>query len=215
MFVMKIRNFSLNSKTWLQRQNKDIFVKAANKQGLRSRAAFKLLEIQHKYKIIQPHHSVLDLGSAPGSWSVSAAELLNDEGLSISVDLLAMEAIPYNHFIQGDFTDAQVQQRIIELSQNRKFDVILSDMLHNTTGHKSTDQSRSMNICYEILDFAHKFSTRNGCLLMKFLRCSDDKDLTNEVQKLFKEVKIIKPSASRSESSEAYILARHFNTVAS
>ena len=158
---------------------------------------------------------MIDIGSAPGGWSVYVSEKLKPQlgGACVSVDLLPMEPIPHVHFIQGDFLDPGVQSQILEVNSNRRADIVLSDMLHNLTGHRSTDQSRSMNICFAVLDFARSISSAEASLLMKFLRCEEDKELMEEVLQSYTSAKIVKPKASRGESSEAYILARGFRKL--
>lgn len=165
-----------------------------------------------RHRILRGGELVIDLGCAPGGWSVYASELLKPQlgGVCLGVDLLPMDPVPNVDFIQGNFLDPVVQNQIREVSLNRKADVILSDMLHNLTGHRSTDQSRSMNICFSVLDFAKSISAAKGTLLMKFLRCEEDKELMEEISASYESTKVLKPKASRGESSEAYILAKNF-----
>ncbi|RYH30419.1 RlmE family RNA methyltransferase [archaeon] len=204
-----IRNRS--SAAWINRHVNDGFVRKAVKENMRSRSAYKLEEIQLKHKIIKPQDLVLDLGAAPGGWSLVASGLIKQEkgGLLVSLDLLPMEPVPYCTFIQGDFQSKDVQSILKQACGNRQVNVILSDMLHNVTGQKSTDHFRSMDLVRQVLTFSTSVLEANRSIAVcKYLRGEDERDLLEHAKTLFKEVKSIKPSASRSESAEAYLIAK-------
>lgn len=212
-----VRLLALNSKAWQSRQSKDPFAKEAFAQGLRSRAVFKLREIDDKYKIIRRNALVVDLGSAPGGWALHVCSKLrfSEGGQYIGVDLLSMEPVddPAFDFIQGDFTVEETRREISHLSENRKVDVVLSDMLHNTTGHRATDQLRSMALCEAAVSFAKSTSVVGGALLIKFLRCGEDRELLQELRQMYEVVRVVKPASSRPESAEAYALAQLFKKI--
>jgi len=172
---------------------------------------------QHK-GLVKQGDFIIDLGAAPGGWSLCAAKVLfpttttsssssnsSSSSLLIGVDLLPIDAIPNAILLQGDFTRSETQQEIMSISNNRLANTILSDMLQNMTGIHSTDHLRSIDLCFTVLDFASTNLMSNGNVLCKFLRGSDDKELLSAARDMFKTVKIIKPSASRSESSEIYL----------
>lgn len=200
-----------SSKAWMNRHVKDAFVQRAVKENLRSRSAYKLEEMQEKHKLIRPGDVVVDLGAAPGGWSLVATRSLRPAqgGRLISLDLLPMEAVPNAHILQGDFTTQEVQSQLLSLVEGRKVDVVLSDMLGNATGHSSTDHFRSMDLVRSVIHFAQGvLSPSQGVVLCKYLRGEDEKALMEECKAVFKTVKVVKPAASRSESTEAYLLAK-------
>lgn len=203
-----------SSKAWLQRQRSDKWTKDAKEQDLRSRSAFKLKEVQSKYSIIKPDSIILDLGAAPGGWSLISSRYVDSSrgGKIIAVDLLPMAAVPNTHFILGDFTSSSVQNEIIkELSIHNlsKLDLIISDMLHNTTGNREMDHFKSMSLVQSVINFAldSRLSPK-GAVLCKFLRGADEKELLEDCKKKFVSVDVFKPKSSRSESREAFILMR-------
>lgn len=212
-----------SSKAWLQRHVNDPYVKMAEKDNNRSRAAYKLQDIQDKHKLIKANDFVIDLGAAPGGWSVIVSNMLKfstGHGLLVSIDLLPMEPIPtepedskYVHFIQGNFNSVGARQSIDTIAAghpahaNKQADVILSDMLQNTTGHATTDHLKSMNLCYAVLEFSQEYLKPGGNLLCKYFQGSDDRELLDEAKKMFKSTKLVKPKSSRSESREMYLLA--------
>jgi 23S rRNA (uridine2552-2'-O)-methyltransferase len=195
----------------MNRHVNDLFVKNSKKEGLRSRSSYKLIEVQEKRKFIKPHSIVVDLGAAPGGWSMATTKYIRKEagGRVIAVDLLKYASVENCVHVQGDFTHERTLKEVETALDGRAVDVLLSDMLHNTTGHKQTDHFRSLDLCYAALDFADSFLGTGGSIFMKFLRGQDDKELVSAVQKLqfIDGVKILKPAASRKESAEAYLLA--------
>jgi 23S rRNA (uridine2552-2'-O)-methyltransferase len=208
----------------MQRHVNDPYVKMAEKEGNRSRAAYKLQELQDKYKIIRPKDYVIDLGAAPGGWSFMASKILDftNGGLLVSIDLLQMEHIPTDlpdnqgaHMILGNFNSPVVRAEMTRLAgfnadgTKRTANVVLSDMLQNTTGHASTDHLKSMNICYSVLDFTQEYLQPGGHLLCKFFQGSDDKELLEEAKLQFQSTRLVKPKSSRTESREMYLLGLH------
>ena len=201
MIKFKKKSLSGSSKRWIQRQHNDELVVKAKKLGFRSRAVFKLEEINQKLKILKKNDVILDLGSAPGSWS----QFLRKRGYQkiIAVDILEMENIDKVHFIYGDFTEGNTQKQIMNIYENA--DVILSDIAANTTGNKKLDSFKTNSVCLEVLEFARKFLSKNGRVLCKFFNGELDKDIISFSKINFKKNKIIKPSSSRKDSKENYI----------
>ena len=201
MIKFKKKSLSGSSKRWIQRQHNDELVVKAKKLGFRSRAVFKLEEINQKLKILKKNDVILDLGSAPGSWS----QFLRKRGYQkiIAVDILEMEKIDKVHFIYGDFTEGNTQKQIMNIYENA--DVILSDIAANTTGNKKLDSFKTNSVCLEVLEFARKFLSKNGRVLCKFFNGELDKDIISFSKMNFKKNKIIKPSSSRKDSKENYI----------
>jgi cell division protein FtsJ len=201
LIKFKKKSLSGSSKRWLQRQHNDELVIKAKKLGYRSRAVFKLEEINQKLKILKRNDIILDLGSSPGSWS----QFLRKKGYDniIAVDILEMEKIDKVHFIFGDFTEDDIQEQIRKIYKN--VDVILSDIAANTTGNKKLDSFKTNSVCLEVLDFAYKFLGKNGRVLCKFFNGELDKDIILFSKMNFKKNKIIKPSSSRKDSKENYI----------
>lgn len=168
-----------------------------------------MIEIQKKYGIIRPTDLVVDLGAAPGGWSVAAMKTIDlaRGGYVVSNDLLPMEAIEGAGFVQGDFCKLKTQEQIMSLCQDVGPDVVISDMLHNTTGNKTMDHHRSLELCMSALDFCDIVLKPGGNFLAKVLRGVDDKELFERARGMFQTVQYIKPKASRSESTEVYIMA--------
>ena len=201
MIKFKKKSLSGSSKRWLQRQYNDELVIRAKKLGYRSRAVFKLEEINQKLKILKKNDIILDLGSAPGSWCQFLRKKSYDK--IVAVDILEMEKIDKVQFIFGDFTEIVTQEQIKKIYQS--VDVVLSDIAANTTGNKKLDSFKTNSICLEVLEFAKKFLSKNGRVLCKFFNGELDKDIILFSKKNFKKNKIIKPSSSRKDSKENYI----------
>lgn len=193
-----------SSKRWLDRQRNDPYVKKAHKLGLRSRAAFKLQEIQNKHHFIKSKNNVVDLGAAPGSWSEIAKDWLN-EGQIVACDLLMMDPIEKVEFVQGDFTSPDIQAKLLNLCENN-IDTILSDMSPNKTGVKKVDQWKSTALCETVLHFAESHLKVNGNLLFKCFHGDGFEEVLKMARSIFKSVKSIKPDASRKNSTEIYLL---------
>lgn len=198
------------NKQWVESQNKDQYVKQARKSHYRSRAVYKLQEIDQKDRLIKPNTCVVDLGSAPGSWSQYASERIGAKGRVIAVDILPMAPIDRVLFIEGDFTDEAVEQACLGHIGESGADLVISDMAPNLTGIRTTDQSRSMALAELVHGFCLQTLKPGGDLLIKLFEGAG----TNEYRQLLKEhfakVMTRKPGASRDHSREFYVLARSY-----
>jgi 23S rRNA (uridine2552-2'-O)-methyltransferase len=192
---------------WLSRQLNDPYVAAAKQQGFRSRAAFKLMELDDRFKLITKACRVLDLGAAPGGWSQVA--LLRGAGQVVGVDLLPIEPIQGATLIQGDFEDPEMPVRLIELLGGAP-DVVLSDMAPNTTGHAATDHIRIMGLAELALHFACGILAPGGSFVAKVFQGGSEREMLIPMKQRFASVKHAKPPASRKESSELYVVAQRF-----
>jgi len=199
-----------SSQRWRQRQERDIYVEQANRDGWRSRAVFKLEQIQEKERLLKPGVTCVDLGSAPGSWSQLAAQLVGSTGRVIAIDLLPMEPIPGVEFLEGDFTAPETLEAFRNLVGPKPVDLVLSDMAPNMSGNRTIDQPRSLALLDEALAFAREVLRPGGDLLFKAFQGEGIDELTRELKRDFKVVKTLKPKASRPESREIYLLARSF-----
>ena len=210
-----------SSRAWLTRQISDPYVERAKREGLRSRAAFKLAEIDERYKLLKPGARVVDLGAAPGGWSEIAASRIGDHGRVIALDILEMKPIPGVEFLQLDFLDPSAPQRLqamLGASREGKAqekhqgtaDVVLSDMAANATGHRQTDHLRIMALAEAAAEFAGQVLARGGSFLCKVLQGGTEARLLAELKRDFASVKHVKPPASRSDSAELYLLAQGF-----
>lgn len=201
------RKHSTASQRWLIRQLNDPYVKAAQVQGWRSRAAFKLLELDDRFKLIRPRIRVIDLGAAPGGWSQVAVK--RGAARVVGVDLLAIDPIPGAEMIQGDFTDEAMPARLSDLLGG-KADLVLSDMAPNTTGHTATDHIRIMALAEMAADFATTVLTDGGGFVAKVFQGGSERALLTMLKTSFATVRHAKPPASRKESSELYVVATGF-----
>jgi 23S rRNA (uridine2552-2'-O)-methyltransferase len=199
-----------SSQRWRQRQERDIYVEQANRAGWRSRAVFKLEQIQEKERLLKSGATCVDLGSAPGSWSQLAVRLVGPTGRVIAIDLLPMEPIPGVEFIEGDFTAPETLQALRNLVGPAPVDLVMSDMAPNMSGNRAMDQPRSMALLDEALAFAREVLRPGGDLLLKAFQGEGIDALTRELKRDFRTVKTLKPKASRPESREIYLLARSF-----
>lgn len=198
---------------WLRRHVTDPYVKAATQQGYRSRAAFKLMEIDAKDALLKPGVTVIDLGATPGSWAQVVRERLTGKdgqlkGRVIALDLLPMEPLPDVHFIQGDFREDEVAAQLAAALDGSKVDVILSDMAPNLSGIGLADAMRSAHLCELAIEFARGHLKPSGALLVKAFQGSGYSQLVELLKKTFVTVTVRKPPASRAESAETYLLAR-------
>jgi 23S rRNA (uridine2552-2'-O)-methyltransferase len=198
-----------SSRAWLERQISDPYVARAKREGLRSRAAFKLAEIDDKYRLFKPGGSVVDLGAAPGGWSEIAARRVGPSGRVIALDILEMKPIPGVEFLHLDFLDNAAPARL-EAILGDKVDVVLSDMAANATGHRQTDHLRIMALAEAAADFSREVLAQGGAFLCKVLQGGTEATLLAELKRDFATVKHVKPPASRSDSAELYLLARGF-----
>jgi 23S rRNA (uridine2552-2'-O)-methyltransferase len=203
---------SPSSQRWLERQLNDPYVARAKREGLRGRAAFKLMEIDDKYRLLRVGARVVDLGAAPGGWSVVAAERVRAKegrGLVIAVDVLAMAAVLGVQSVQLDFLDPRAPDEI-KTRLAGDADVVLSDMAANATGHRKTDQLRIMALAEAAAEFAREVLVPGGAFLCKVLQGGTEATLLARLKRDFTSVKHVKPSASRADSAELYLLATGF-----
>lgn len=209
----KFRNskLSASSKTWLREHWDDPYVHRAQKEGYRSRAVYKLLEINEKDRLIRPGMTVVDLGSAPGSWSQIVAKLVGDHGRVIASDILEMDALPGVTFIQGDFREDAVFTQILEAIGDSPVDLVISDMAPNMSG-TSADQPRAMYLCELALDMATRVLKPGGAFVVKVFQGEGYDEYRTEVLRHFKVLKARKPQASRPRSPEVYLLAQDFRS---
>ena len=200
---------SKSSKAWLHEHVNDHYVHMAQKDGYRARAAYKLLEINQKDKLIKPGTVLADLGSAPGSWSQVAAKLVGKSGAVFALDILPMDAIEGVSFIQGDFREDAVLEQFEALLDNRPLDLVICDMAPNMSGHAVTDQARSFYLCELALDFASQHLKPGGSFLVKVFQGAGYQEYTAAMREIFASVQTRKPDASRNRSSEIYLLGKN------
>ncbi|MFT3742131.1 MAG: 23S rRNA (uridine(2552)-2'-O)-methyltransferase RlmE [Gammaproteobacteria bacterium] len=200
-----------SSARWLNEHENDIYVKQARKVGYRSRAAFKLLEIQQKDHILRPGMVVVDLGAAPGGWSQVAQQLLKMQGKIIALDSLAMPPLPGVQVIQGDFSTDSVLHQLRESIDNCPVDLVMSDIAPNMSGIPAVDQPRAIYLAEQALDFALEVLKPNGVFLVKIFQGEGFDQFLQMLRTHFKQVKIRKPGASRARSKELYLLG--FNPI--
>ena len=201
---------SKSSANWLREHFNDPCVKQAQKDGYRSRASYKLLEIQEKDRLIRPGMSVIDLGAAPGGWSQVTSRLIGGQGRLIASDILEMDSIPDVTFIQGDFTHDEVLQRILEAVGDSHVDLVISDMAPNMSGTPAVDMPRAMFLCELALDLATRVLKPGGDFLIKIFQGEGFDVYLKDVRSKFDKVQMRKPSSSRDRSREQYLLGRGF-----
>lgn len=198
-----------SSRQWLREHFSDPYVRQARQQGYRSRAAYKLLELQKRDKLFRPGSLVVDLGAAPGGWSQVVAQQVGKSGRVIALDILPMKPIPFVEFIQGDFTVPEVIQQLQASLSNQKADWVISDMAPDMSGVEAVDQARSMELACLALVFAKEvLHEQQGGLLIKAFQGEDFEDLLRAMRATFSSVVIRKPEASRMRSREVYLLGR-------
>ena len=180
------------------------------REGYRSRAAYKLAEIDDRDRIFAPGQIVVDLGAAPGGWSQIAAERTAPDGRVIAIDVLAMEPLPGVELVAGDFRDQETLERLEALLAGRSVDLVLSDMAPNISGIRASDQARAMALAELALDFALKHASADGTLLVKVFQGGDYPAFLQAMKRSWREVRVRKPKASRERSAEHYLLGRHF-----
>ncbi|AXM96518.1 23S rRNA (uridine(2552)-2'-O)-methyltransferase RlmE [Pseudomonas putida] len=201
---------SKSSANWLREHFNDPFVKQAQKDGYRSRASYKLLEIQEKDRLIRPGMSVIDLGAAPGGWSQVTSRLIGGQGRLIASDILEMDSIPDVTFIQGDFTQDEVLQQILQAVGDSHVDLVISDMAPNMSGTPAVDMPRAMFLCELALDLATRVLKPGGDFLIKIFQGEGFDVYLKDVRSKFDKVQMRKPSSSRDRSREQYLLAKGF-----
>ena len=194
------------SKNWVNKQRRDTFVRQSKVDGYRARSAYKLIEIDEKFKIFKGGVSVIDIGAAPGSWSQYVAKTVKS-GRLISIDLKAMEPIGNTIQIEGDFTEENIKDEI-KKHINKKVDVIMSDMAVNTTGIKNIDSIQTGELCKEAMFFAKDLLTDKGYFISKIFMGGTFNEIVAEGKKYFKEVKVFKPKSSRKDSKESFIICK-------
>lgn len=205
--LKKSHGRSTSQQRWLTRQLNDPYVRAAQQQGWRSRAAFKLIELDEKFKFLRPGLKVVDLGAAPGGWSQVA--VYRKATKVIGIDLLPVDPIPGADIIQGDFTDPENMDILID-KLGGKADLVMSDMAPNTTGHSATDHIRIINLTEDALAFALDILNPQGIFIAKVFQGGSEKGMLDTLKQSFKVVKHAKPPASRKESKELYVIATGF-----
>ena len=194
------------SKNWVNKQRRDIYVRQSKVDGYRARSAYKLMEIDEKFKIFKGGLSVIDIGAAPGSWSQYAMKTAKS-GKLISIDLKKMEPIGNSIQIQGDFTEEKTQEEI-KKNISGKVDVVMSDMAVDTTGIKNIDSIQTGELCKEAMFFAKDLMKENGYFISKIFMGGTFNEIVAEGKKYFKEVKVFKPKSSRKDSKESFIICR-------
>ncbi len=203
---------SKTSRAWMREHINDPFVQKAKAEGYRSRAAYKLLELDKKDRLLLPGQLLVDLGAAPGSWSQVALAKLGSKGRVVAVDLLPMESLPGVHFVQGDFREQEVLDALLLAMSGRKADLVISDLAPNISGIGVSDQARSMQLCELALEFARQCLKPGGSLLVKVFQGAGFTEFLAGMRKSFVKVGSRKPEASRGRSSEMYLLGKGFKT---
>tara|TARA_B100000902_G_scaffold371640_1_gene397888 strand:- start:23 stop:634 length:612 start_codon:yes stop_codon:yes gene_type:complete len=194
------------SKNWVNKQRRDIYVRQSKVDGYRARSAYKLIEINEKFKIFKGGIIVLDIGAAPGSWSQYVSKIVKN-GKIISIDLKSMEKIKNTIQIQGDFSDPNTQKKIKD-NLDKGADVVMSDMAVNTTGIKNVDSIQTGELCKEAMIFAKDVVSSNGFFISKIFMGSTFNEIVALAKKIFKEVKVFKPQSSRKDSKESFIICK-------
>lgn len=206
---MRAKGRSASSQRWLERQLNDPYVARAKREGFRSRAAYKLIEIDDKYHLLKPGARVVDLGAAPGGWSQVAAQRVGSEGRVVAVDSEAMAPLADVEFLQIDFLHPTAPERI-EMALGGPADAVLSDMSPSATGHRQTDHLKIMGLVEAAADFARRVLKPGGAFLAKVLRGGTERTLLEALKRDFTTVRHVKPPASRADSAESYVLATGF-----
>ncbi len=197
-------------RNWMTEHVNDSYVKKAKKAGYRARSAFKLEEIDKRDRLLRPGMNVVDLGAAPGSWCQYARTRLGKKDHLVAVDLLPIDPIEGVAFIQGDFTDSSIRAQLLEMMEGKGVDLVLSDMAPNISGIALSDQARSIGLAEGVLDWSRTVLVKDGTLLMKVFQGSGFDQLRQALLASFRSVATRKPDASRSRSSEVFMLARGF-----
>jgi 23S rRNA (uridine2552-2'-O)-methyltransferase len=194
------------SKNWINRQKRDIYVRQSKVDGYRARSAYKLIEIDKKFKIFKNGMFILDIGAAPGSWSQYASKAIKNAKI-ISIDLKDMSPINNGIHIKGDFTEPNIQEKIKE-NLTKEFDVVMSDMAVNTTGVKNLDSIQTGELCKEAMTFSRKVISSKGYFISKIFMGGTFNEIVALGKKIFREVKVFKPLSSRKESKESFIVCK-------
>ena len=202
---------SKSSARWLREHFSDEYVKRARQDGYRSRAVYKLKEIQDKDRIIRPGMNVVDLGAAPGGWSQFAAQIVGERGNVFALDILPMDSIPNVTFVEGDFREQVILEQLLNILGGQSIDLVISDMAPNTSGIKAVDQPRGMYLTELALDFAKQCLKPGGDFLTKIFQGEGVDALIKEIRTSFASITSRKPKSSRSRSPEVYLLARNYH----
>jgi 23S rRNA (uridine2552-2'-O)-methyltransferase len=212
--MQKIYNKKLkkSSKLWISRQNNDFYVKEAKAKGYRSRSAFKLIEINKKFKFLKNNLNIVDLGSAPGGWSQVCSEI-NKNGKNLSIDILEMEKIENIFFYKKDFNESDFFDFINNFFDQNKVDIVLSDMAVNTTGNRDLDAIKTNSIALDVVNLSRVILKTKSSLLVKIFSGKDENILIKNAKDSFKIIERIKPDSSRKESREMYLLCRDLKTI--
>ncbi len=201
---------SRSSGHWRKQQSADPYVQRAAREHWRSRAVFKLEQIQAKSRILKPGLRCIDLGAAPGGWSQFAAQIVGSKGLVLAVDLAPITPIEGVQIIQGDFTTQETLAEVLTLLEDDKADLVMSDVAPNITGNRAVDQPRAMNLAEEALELCREVLRPGGSFLVKLFQGEGFESFVNTARTQFQKVRLIKPKASRPESREIYLLARNY-----
>ena len=213
MKKFKNKNLTASSKSWITRQFNDPYTKLAKQKGYRSRSAFKLIEINKKFKFLKNNLNIVDLGSAPGGWSQVCSEI-NKNGKNLSIDILNMDKIDNIFFYKKDFNEVDFLDFINNFfDQNKKVDIVLSDMAVNTTGNKDLDAIKTNSIALDVINLSKVILKPKSTLLVKIFSGKDEDILIKNAKDFFKSIERIKPDSSRKESREMYLLCRNLKTV--
>ena len=212
MKKFKNKNLTASSKNWITRQFNDPYTKLAKQKGYRSRSAFKLIEINNKFKFLKNNLNILDLGSAPGGWSQVCADI-NKNGKNLSIDILNMEIIDNIFFYKKDFNDSDFLDFINDFFKQNKVDIVLSDMAVNTTGNKDLDAIKTNAIALDVVNLSKLILKTKSSLLVKIFSGKDENILIKNAKELFKDIERIKPDSSRKESREMYLLCRDLKII--
>jgi 23S rRNA (uridine2552-2'-O)-methyltransferase len=214
--VKTTKKRTVSSARWLERQLNDPLVRKAKEEGYRARSVYKIIEMDDKYKFFKGGAIVVDLGSTPGSWTQIAVERVRPEktgGRVIAMDILPMDPVPDADFFQGDFTEEATADKIMSMLDGKKATVVLSDMAANTTGQRSIDHIRTVFLVELAWDFAKQVLAPNGAFLAKVFQGGTEKKLLADLKKSFVSVKHVKPTASRKESPELYVVCTGFKGI--
>jgi 23S rRNA (uridine2552-2'-O)-methyltransferase len=196
------------NRTWIKQHVKDPYVLQSQRDGYRSRASYKLLEIVEKARLIKPGMTIVDLGSAPGGWSQVAAKMVGHKGTVVAVDILPMNPIAGVSFIQGDFTEEDILAELLEKIGNEPVDLVISDMAPNLTGMKAVDQPAVIYLADLAVDLAQQVLTKDGTFIAKLFQGEGFDEFVRNTRKVFNVVSLKKPDASRSKSREVYLVAK-------
>ena len=208
---MKKTKRAKKSRTWVIKQHRDQFFKKAKVLGYRSRAAFKLVELNKKFNFIKKNTTLLDIGSSPGGWSQVASKIITN-GKILAVDITPMEKLNNVQFLNNNFSEEQTQDKILKIFDD-KIDVIISDMAENTTGNKTVDSIRTNSLCSDVINFSVKMLSKKGSLVCKLFMGEDFLEVKHLAKNNFKKVDFFKPESSRSESKETYIICSLLKTL--